>query len=35
MGNVALVLPREMDRVVGIETSPDRDTCGVVGLQQG
>ena len=35
MGNVALVLPCEVDWAVGIKTSPDRDTCGVVGPRLG
>ena len=29
------MLPCQMDWVVGIEMSPDRDTCGVVGLWPG
>jgi len=33
--NEALVLPCDMDWVLGIETSPDNDTCRVVGLQLG
>ena len=35
MGNVALVPPCEMEWIVGIESSPERDTYGVVGLQLG
>ena len=35
MGNAAIVLPCEMDWVARIETSLDRDTCGVVGLRVG
>ena len=35
MGDEALVLPCEMDWVLGIIRSPDDGTCGAVGLQMG
>ena len=35
MTDGALVLPCEMDWVLGIETSLDNDTYGVVGLYPG